>query len=236
MKTQVIMEEDWDNLIILDACRFDYFEKFTKDWNGHLEKRKSLATRTEEWLLRNFVAHYDDIVYVTANPVVSLKVGDRFHRTIPVWDFGWSVECRTVLPDEVTIEGLKARHFYNKKRIIIHYIQPHEPYINLIHKIPENAGFKCLRDGMKYNRSIYGDISVHDLVKQEIVSPQEVKVAYEENVKWVLSHVQKLVDKLKGHTVITADHGEALGENGIFSHPKDTWIPCLYEVPWFVPF
>ncbi len=32
MKEQDIIEEDWDNLIILDACRYDFFERVYKDY------------------------------------------------------------------------------------------------------------------------------------------------------------------------------------------------------------
>ena len=57
MKKSRIIDEDWDFLIILDACRYDYFKKNYKKYFkiGKLEKRKTLATWTLEWAERNFI-------------------------------------------------------------------------------------------------------------------------------------------------------------------------------------
>ena len=54
MKAEVVnmMEEDWDFLIVLDACRFDYFSEFYGDFfDGKLEKKISAGCSTVEWLL-----------------------------------------------------------------------------------------------------------------------------------------------------------------------------------------
>jgi len=32
--------------------------------------------------------------------------------------------------------------------------------------------------------------------------------------------------------VVTADHGEAFGEEGVWEHHIETHIPPLMEVPW----
>ncbi len=49
-----------------------------------------------------------------------------------------------------------------------------------------------------------------------------------------MKHVSKLIKELDGTTIITADHGEAFGEQGIWGHPMETHIPVLIEVPWFI--
>ena len=82
-----IMQEDWDYLIILDACRYDYFEKFYGQYlSGKLEKRLSLGSSTREWRDRNFTGKYDDTIYISANPFInSVKAvfgflgADHFH-------------------------------------------------------------------------------------------------------------------------------------------------------------
>jgi hypothetical protein len=46
----LIMQEYWDYLIILDACRYDYFGKFCKQYfSGRLEKRWSLGSSIIKW-------------------------------------------------------------------------------------------------------------------------------------------------------------------------------------------
>src|SRR6056297_529711 len=48
-----VMDEDWDNLIILDACRYDMFAEQV-DLDGELESRISLGSTSEEFLEQNF--------------------------------------------------------------------------------------------------------------------------------------------------------------------------------------
>jgi len=40
------------------------------------------------------------------------------------------------------------------------------------------------------------------------------------------------IDDLKGDVIITSDHGEAFGEEGVWEHHIETPIPPLIEVPW----
>jgi len=55
---------------------------------------------------------------------------------------------------------------------------------------------------------------------------------HEENLRIALESIVDLVEDLDGDVVITADHGEAFGEQGIWEHHIETHIPPLVEVPW----
>jgi hypothetical protein len=55
---------------------------------------------------------------------------------------------------------------------------------------------------------------------------------YEENLRLALEEAARLVDHLDGSVVITSDHGEAFGEQGVWEHHIETYIPPLIEVPW----
>ncbi|MEF8826793.1 MAG: hypothetical protein V5A27_10735, partial [Halapricum sp.] len=55
---------------------------------------------------------------------------------------------------------------------------------------------------------------------------------YEENLRIALESVAELTEELDGKVVVTADHGEAFGEQGIWEHHIETHIPPLVEVPW----
>ena len=62
-----VINEDWDTLILLDACRFDMFEE-TVEMEGNLDYTISLGSTSEEFLTRNFSkGTFHDTVYVNAN-------------------------------------------------------------------------------------------------------------------------------------------------------------------------
>ena len=55
---------------------------------------------------------------------------------------------------------------------------------------------------------------------------------YEENLRIALESVADLIPELDGTVIVTADHGEAFGEEGVWEHHIETYIPALMEVPW----
>ncbi len=68
-----VMNEDWDHLIVLDACRYDYFEKvWQKYLPGKLRKKLSVGSTTVEWRDKTFTDYYGDVVYISSNPYISL--------------------------------------------------------------------------------------------------------------------------------------------------------------------
>ena len=48
-----VMDQDWDNLIILDACRYDYFKKQI-EIEGELEPVTSKGAHSSEFIQKNF--------------------------------------------------------------------------------------------------------------------------------------------------------------------------------------
>lgn len=63
---------------------------------------------------------------------------------------------------------------------------------------------------------------------------QTLRRYYEENLRRGLEAAADLAGDLDGRVVITSDHGEAFGEQGIWEHHVETPIPPLIEVPWLV--
>jgi hypothetical protein len=61
-----------------------------------------------------------------------------------------------------------------------------------------------------------------------------VEEYYEDNLRLVLEAVAELIEDLDGRVVVTSDHGEAFGEQGVWEHQIETHIPALLEVPWLV--
>lgn len=257
-----ILEEEWDNLIILDACRYDIFERLIKEEKsipGRLEYRISHGSDTTEFLLKNFNddQRSSNIVYITANPFVSMILKGKVYKIIPVWDFGWDSYLNTVPPQNVYFYALKAIQKYPDKRLIVHFIQPHYPYINFKFTSAEEP-LRQLRDEAKFDNSmIQRDFSPPLRLKSLLRIIAERKMypvrfyvdipldlhlrAYIDNLKLVLPYVKNLVNVLPGRTVVTADHGEAFGEKihplipiRVYGHLPRIRIQELVKVPWLI--
>jgi len=210
-----IMEQDWDNLIILDACRYDYFKKYTS-FEGDLSRVVSKGRGSWEFIRENFVGReLHDTVYVTANPRSERLEQDVFFTVKTVLD-KWDPDTGTVPPECVTEAAIEAQKRYPNKRLVIHYMQPHEPHLGETaqrleteHEQPEfndASGFGGLN---RQNASK----KIFDLYENNRISRSELRDSYRETLQIVESHVNDLVDELKGKSVITSDHGENLGES-----------------------
>lgn len=153
------MQEPWELCIILDACRYDIFEKVYRDYfsEGSLSKRISSGTWTPEWAMKVFTNVYNDVVYVSGNtyirnrassnseiveslrstrPVDLFVSEEHFYRIIDVWKNRW--KNGTVHPRDINDAALFARKEYSGKRLIVHYMQPHTPYTYALQKIGYN--------------------------------------------------------------------------------------------------
>lgn len=212
---QGVVEKEWDNLIILDACRFDTYQKIFSE----CEKRISLGSHSAEFLQRNFgEGEFDDIVYINANihftdTKMEEHIGktDIFHEKFDTIMEKWDEEQGTVRPESVVEDALTAEKLLPEKRKIVHFIQPHRPFVD---------------------NSIEEKGDVYRLAELGKIPQEEVQKAYEKNTELLKEHVEKLVEELDGKTVVTADHGELLGENGMYDHFRKSDAKGLREVPW----
>lgn len=225
-----IFREDWDNLVILDACRFDSLMKYDV-LPGQLDKRESRGSATIEFLQGNFADRtLHDTVYITGTPQVqrfedSLEV--EFHDVWNVWrssDNLWEASDgrKAVTPDTLTRAANKASSEFPNKRLIVHYTQPHVPFLD-----PPNAALRT--PGNPYRKWVRGEIDI---------SEADLVAAYESNLELVLPAITGLMEQIDGKTVVTSDHGELLGERitplpmKAWGHPHGIYVPELVEVPW----
>jgi hypothetical protein len=214
-----VVDENWDNLIILDACRYDVLREVMGEAVGY---RISRGSSTLELVRENFTDEkYDDIVYVTGNPWVHKVAGNSFYRLISVWKDGWDDNLGTVLPGTMTEYALEAAKSYPDKRLIVHYMQPHAPYI-----VEHNLSKKRVEYVWEFMREL----------ERGQLDPQVVRDIYKRSLEAALPHVLELVKGLKGKTVISADHGELFGKKVLFftfaAHPWGLRVPELVQVPW----
>lgn len=229
-----VVDEEWDVLVVLDACRYDYFEEL-HDFEGTLQKRRSRGSSTSEWLEENFTDYYDDIVYVSANPRISdtevdgFRGTDHFHEVRNVWKSNWDPDLNTVKPADVTDAAIRLRAEYPDKRLVVHYIQPHAPWIGETRlsdrdtTIEDPTPSEWIETGKTWGTML-----------NEGKPEATVRQAYEDNLGLVLEEVKRLVDSLGGRIVVTSDHGECFGEKFFIEHPRGIHVDELVAVPWHV--
>jgi len=185
---------------------------------------------------------------------------ENLGEVIDVWQEGWDDDLGTVPPDSMTEAFHEHSDAVERHdRTVIHYMQPHAPYLGRgtggkLTTIREGIKKQGEADGDDSVLSAVGD-KVRPAVESvlegsslamkaglmleldtaEILSDGTRQTAmeyHEENLRIALESVTELLDDLDGKVVVTADHGEAFGEQGVWEHHIETHIPPLVEVPW----
>jgi hypothetical protein len=224
-----VFDREWDNLIILDACRHDVYEKVT---GRDVEKRITLGSSSMEFTKKNFAERdFSDIVYVTANGFLTDELMEDligrsgiFHEKFNTVKTDWDKEKGTVMPEPVVRDAKTAENLFPDKKKIIHFLQPHHPFIG-----------KEFGDRMRDPINPEDHTTAYDLAERGKLDGEEIREAYKENLGIVLEKAQELAEELEGKTVITADHGDLIGENELFGHYlAESKIKQLREVPWDV--
>jgi hypothetical protein len=223
-----VFAADWDTLAIADACRYDTFA-VNHTLPGRLEARTSRGSSTTEWLHANFTGDHRDTVYVTANPQYESHreaLDIKFCEVVDLrGDDAWDEESQTVRPETVTAAALNVADRYPNKRLLVHYIQPHYPFVGPTGR--EHLG----RSPQFWTDVITGGIDVPDAV---------LRKANLENFELMLPALADLLDGREGRTVVSADHGQLLGERSFpipireYGHPRQTYVEELVRVPWLV--
>ncbi|OYR52729.1 hypothetical protein DJ73_10100, partial [Halorubrum sp. Ea1] len=139
-----ITEADWDDLIILDACRYDQFERL-HSLPGELEPRISVGSATPEFLERTFAGERRfDTVYVTANPMYRhVGLDGVFHAVV-----------------EAT---RAAREAYPNKRVLTHFMQPHYPFLGETGEAIAHSGIEWTKRLVEEGESSRDDPTVWTL-------------------------------------------------------------------------
>lgn len=230
LEGQNVYEREWDVLVLLDACRVDllqdvlseYYPEYLSDMDTHV----SPASSSKPWMERTFTDQFADeianTVYVTANPFSDYALdANNFQHLDEVWRDRWDTATGTVQPRAVTDRAIKAGRSYNYDRLIVHYMQPHYPFLN------NSIGEGIPADITDENTSVW------DLLRQGVIDEDRVWSAYRENLAHVLDDIETLVRNLDAETVVvSSDHGNAVGEHGIYGHPVGVAMNVIRRVPW----
>lgn len=236
-----IMERDWDNLVILDACRYDLFEEVNSEnpLPGTLEKRTSAEAGTPGFLQENFAGRTcQDTVYVTGNPYVNTDLkSETFHAVESVWKDNWDDKVHTVQPGVMADRTIEIAEKYPQKRIISHFLQPHTPFVGDI-QVGDRDAFVIREHALGNEDARKSHKTPFEMLELGEVGRAEVWRAYRSNLEHAWPSVERLLRTLSGLSAVTSDHGNAVGERAwpfplrVYGHPLGILIPALTDVPW----
>ncbi|MFB6147069.1 MAG: hypothetical protein ABEJ08_05220 [Halobacteriaceae archaeon] len=230
-----VLAADWDVLVVLDACRADLMAEVLDETarGDRFESRgtaTSPASTSAPWMERVFGEADDEelagLGYVSGNPHTASAVdGDRFGLLDEVWRYAWDDDLGTIPPAPVTDRAIATWRGRDLDRLVVHYMQPHFP----------SVADPSFDEGVPL--AAFGDrpMSVWERLRFGRVSEAEVWEQYRANLRAVLDSVAVLFENLDAdRAVVTADHGNAVGEWHLYGHVGGVSLPSLRTVPWCV--
>jgi hypothetical protein len=223
-------------LIVLDDARYDVFMSMHSRYlHGALSIARVPPPNTYGWLPRAFsMPEFNRVrVFYASIGIEShdIRIGsfvprDRDVEVIPIRP-NRAKHLLTVLPSEV---NEVVRRVGLSGRDIVWYAQPHFPWI-----ADEELSPMLMRDALIHDY-IPPDTIRRRLRERNIPKDRVIK-AYYANLILVLRHVRELLNYVEDQgikydeIVITSDHGEMLGELGLYLH-QEYDLPQLVLVPW----
>lgn len=220
MKRTNVMNEEWDVLIILDACRYDTF----CDLMGDSEFILSVGSSTGEWVKKTFTRKLEGTTYISANPHIGYALLPTLIDIIPcpiieAWK-DWDETLQTVLPENVT------KHIPNPHdKLVLHYMQPHHPFI--AGKV-RAGGFTQFRGGQPENKTVWQKLEDGEMKREQAYED------YKDTLAYIIKHIyEEALPKLTGKVMITSDHGNCFGEHDVLGHPSGLNHLELIKVPWY---
>ncbi len=240
---ETVLEREWDVLVLLDACRVDLLAEVAPEYDwlpspAEIEAGSidSVAGSSKEWMRRTFTrahaATLEETAYVTGNPFSAEMLGDEHPLGLldEVWRYAWDDDLGSIRPEPITDRAIAVGRSGEYDRVIVHYMQPHVPFLEHpdLHAgyRPENWGSPdSVVDPDEAGLDVWGRIRRGEL------DEDEVWAAYADNLRIGLESVATLRRNVDGRLVVSADHGNATGELGIWGHP-DRPVSSIRRVPW----
>jgi len=256
-----VFDREWDVLILLDTCKIDALRAVAQEYafldRRPIERFCSRGASSVEWIGATFQdrspEELADTAYLACNGYADFVFEaqgstEDFHASAPPnyffefgqWEFPhasdlgrlehvWEHERRGkgdeyshmeghTGPRFVTDRGIAVGREHDFDRLVLHYSQPHSPYVS--NALEED------RPLYDYERDPWE--SIKNGVNRELVWS-----AYLDDLRYALDDVGLLLENIDAETVaISADHGEAFGEAGIYGHPIGCLHPAVRFVPW----
>ncbi len=225
LQRELMADTDWRTMIVMDACRYDTLADIAPGFMEPPECVDSQAHCTIRWYRRHWDSDYKDTVLITAHPIIGCTfVKTTCHFAAKIW-----IEKETpaesidwILPENTLKCMPDIIKQYPDKKYLIHLVPPHLPFIG--------------KSGIVFQKQELGwGITGAAMYKAAMAYAKrngwnKLREYYRENIQVSLAAIQKYLGVLKGPIIITADHGELLGEDNRYGHQGKH--PQLQEVPW----
>jgi len=237
-KGESVYSKHWDVLVVIDACRYDLAlelsEKNSFNWWNNIESTWSLGSSSEEWMEKNFTPDYaeemSNTAHITANVYSNFELNNSDWRILlESWKDHWDDTIGTTPADMVIKQSIQVWEDKNPDKMIVHLMQPHAPFIS--------HGWSHTPISNSDITSTWGQYDTEKTVWNQYrdgeISHDQLWTAYKDNLEYALTHIDTLLNSIDAETVaITADHGNALGEYGVYGHPTGIGHPNLRKVPY----
>lgn len=240
-----VMNADWDVLLLLDAARYDIMSEVATDLPS-IERKVTRAVGSLEFMEYQYMGRQlHDTVYVTSNPYVSRIESDVFYAVddSPLQEH-WDPERGTVYPSDVSRVAKQAAEEYPDKRLVVHYMQPHLPPIgptgDRLHEEFSLLGYHPNRGDDEGEDPRTEGMNLFSACRQGLVSNEDLRTTYRESLEIVFDEAKEVAEAITGRAVVSADHGEHLGERllpgfpELYSHGNPVLSPEQCFVPWAV--
>jgi len=234
-----IWDREWDLLIVLDACRAGWLSAVSAEYQilSEVGSIYSVGSHSAEWINNTFSERYEEQIqnctYVTANHHSKWMNPDRFARFEDVTNYEADGKPLPAPPAHVVSDqAIRVGRNMNWDKMIVHYMQPHIPFIR--HTGDNYKKIFSQVDGSRRNKHDDHSVDIYefDLLRRGEIDFDTFWKAYKETLITVLDDLKTLLTSIDAEkVVISADHGNAVGEFGIYGH-KNVALPAIREVPW----
>jgi hypothetical protein len=236
-----VWDRDWEVLVVLDACRADLWREVATeyDWaDGDPETMFSCASSSQEWMRKHFGDEYREetarTALLTANVWTSERTDpDHWAHLDEVWRDGWDDGVGQTPPEVVRDAAVgfwrHHREAVGAERLIVWFMQPHIPFLGVdgSHGYEHDGDGPVPGMGGDYERTPWHRLRDGDLTREQVWE------AYADNLRVALDSVAVLRENLDtDRMVVTADHGNAMGEWLMYGHEVDAVSPAMKRVPW----
>lgn len=218
----------WDWLLVCSGGRYDVLT----DLSDRFFSTDTFVTRVigrnvgdiSDWMEQMFPGTYDGLFVDGGEPVYwreNSEWDERDHfETVPHYtEFEVSDGYARCSPEQVN--AVVRAYLDDHDGGVVRYLQPQPPF----REIPEWTRGEATRRQRTANAVRAGELSL-----------EAVAAAYRDNFAWMLEDgVADLLPDLGGRVVMTADHGECLGDCGQWFHERGH-DPHLHlaTVPWAI--
>lgn len=140
-----------------------------------------------------------------------------------VWRYGYSEALGTTPPRPVTDRAICHARENTPDRLLVHYMQPHLP--PAYEKDGEEFGELGVREWKTENP--------WSAVQSGKVEKEAVLRAYKKNLDYIVEELDLLLENVEApRSIITSDHGHAIGEDGEWGHGNFiSLVPSVRYVP-----